>query len=462
MSTIKKTDTDAKNWKKPRILIVDGEDQDAESLSQLLTDWGYEVFSARDGAKAVGLLVTQDIDVALMDLQMPAADGNKVMKYIRKRGLSTQVIGMSEDPPRDDAITSLNHKTNHFLRKPVSAVDLEMAIDTSLKKRARKKAQAESTGKSSTTLYLHRLMFDISPTLMFLLDAKGYFRMANKVFLKALGYTHRELIGKHWSVLVDDGMNSKMYHVLEERRSHSGQTPDVEIRLKCKPASGEPNNTKPRTILIALQSKQLYSRRGDKRIFLATYGVARDITQQNKLEELQKYKEFHDSLTGLPNRELFEDYLTFALSMAAHDHALLSTVLITLDDLKQINKQYGYSVGDICLQTVVSRLKAQVRKGDTLSRVDGSEFALLLPNIQEESSILHLINKIRKSLSHPIDAHGKDITLSIRIGLSFFPRDGDSSEQLISHAQNSHEFTTNSENRQPHKALNEPGQNLVD
>ena len=130
--------------------------------------------------------------------------------------------------------------------------------------------------------------------------------------------------------------------------------------------------------------------------------------------------------------------------------------------VKQINKQHGYSVGDICLQTVVSRLKAQVRKGDTLSRIDGSEFALLLPNIQEESSILHLIDKIRKSLTHPLDAHGKYITLSISIGLSFFPRDGDSSAQLISHAQNSHEFTVNSENRQPRSALNEPGQNLVD
>lgn len=431
--------------KKNRILIVDDEARFVDSLEILLENWGYDVLTAPNGAKAAGLLVTKDIDVVLLDLHMPVADGHKVMSYIKDRRLTTRVIAISGDPTLDDAITSLNQGADKFLRKPVSAEELKEAIVSSLNELDKEKQGAKQEKITSTTPHLHRLMFNISPSLMFLLDTKGCFRMANKVFLKALGYAEREIIGKHWSTLVEDEMIAKIHHVFEERRNNSGHTPDVEIRLKCKDQTSDANNTKSRYILISLQSIRIYSQRDDKKIFLGTYGVARDITHKNKLEELKKYQEFYDTLTGLPNRILFDDYLTFAISHAVHEHTSLGIVLITLDDLKLINERYGHSVGDNCLENIVSRLKDQVRRADTLSRIDGSEFALLLPNIHQESSLLHLIKEIRKNLTTSIEAEGKSITLSISIGKSLYPQDGKSADELIRHAQSNHEVTLHSQ-----------------
>ncbi|MCU7863997.1 MAG: GGDEF domain-containing protein, partial [Candidatus Thiodiazotropha sp. (ex Lucinoma borealis)] len=153
-----------------------------------------------------------------------------------------------------------------------------------------------------------------------------------------------------------------------------------------------------------------------------------------------KYQEFHDALTGLPNRVLFEDYLSFALTQAKQDNTPLCLLNVVLVDLKQINERYGHAVGDQCLQTISARLKRQVRKGDILSRIDGSEFVLLLPHIENEKSVIHISEKIRIGLSNPIEVNGRSISLDLTIGTSVFPTDAENSEDLLRHAQTSHGF----------------------
>jgi diguanylate cyclase (GGDEF)-like protein/PAS domain S-box-containing protein len=441
---------ESKNTKyslKGRLLIVDDESRHADSLAMMVASWGYDVDTAEDGAKAAGLLISKPYDLVLLDLHMPVADGYKVMDFVHKRGLKTRVITVSGDPSMDDAVKSLRKGADNFIRKPVSPVDLLKAIDESLRKKEKEARMEGVKRKIEVKSSLHRMMFDITPNLQFLLDTKGCFRMVNAVFSKVTGYSKEEILGQHWSSLVEGDQLDRIHHVFEERRAAPDRFPEVELRLRCKEPDEENSVKKPRSILVALQSRRLHSRQGGKRVFFGTYGVARDITQYNKLEELNKYQEFHDDLTGLPSRVLFEDYLSFALTQARQDNTPLCLLHVVLVDLKQINESFGHAAGDECLKTVTSRLKRQVRKGDILSRIDGSEFALLLPHIQDEKSVIHISEKLRIGLSTPIEVNGRNITLDLTMGSSVFPKDGESSEDLIRHAQTSHAFHPQSKQR---------------
>ncbi len=439
---------------KGQILIVDDETRHADSLAMMVNSWGYDVETASDGAKAAGILVTKPIDLVLLDLHMPVADGHKLLDFIRQRGLKTRVIAISGDPSMDDAIKSLRKGADNFIRKPVVPVSLLKAIDESLKRHAQEIRVDGLKRKEEMKNTLHKLMFDIAPNLLFVLDAKGCFRMVNNVFCKVTGYTKAELLGMHWRQLVEGDEVDRMQHVFEERRTTPDQFPEVEMRLKCKDANGQSSEQKPRTVLVALQSRRLYSLQEGKKIFFGTYGVARDITHYNKLEELNKYREFHDELTGLPNRVLFDDYLSFALTQAKHSNTGICLMNIVLDDLKQVNERYGHAAGDICLKTLATRLKRQVRKGDTLARIDGSEFLLLLPNIREEGTVVPLAEKIRMGLTLPVVVDGKSISLAVSVGTALSPRDGETPEALLRQAKNDYSALAQGRRRQPAPVAN--------
>jgi diguanylate cyclase (GGDEF)-like protein/PAS domain S-box-containing protein len=436
-----------KSSHKGRLLIVDDESRHADSLATMVANWGYEVETSQDGAKAAVRLISESFDVVLLDLHMPVADGYKVMDFIHKRGLKTRIITISGDPSMDDAIRSLKKGADNFIRKPVKPVDLLKAIDESLRKKVKEEQLQGVKRKIEIKSNLHRMMFDVAPNLQFLLDTKGKFRMVNSVFTKVTGYAKQEILGKHWSSLVEGEQIDRMHHVFEERRAAPDRFPEVELRLRCKEPDEEHPGRNPRNILVALQSRRLYTQQGKNRVFFGTYGVARDITQYNKLEELNKYREFHDNLTGLPNRVLFEDYLSFALTQAKQENTPLCLLHLVLVDLKLINERYGHAAGDECLKVVTARLKRQLRNGDIISRIDGSEFALLLPHIQDPKSVIHISEKLRIGLIQPIEVKGRSITLDLTIGSSVFPKHGESGEELLRHAQTSHGFNPQSKQR---------------
>jgi|GEM_PF-3043190 len=421
--------------KKGLILIADDDSRYVESLAMLLDNIGYDVLTAEDGAKAAGLLVTHPIDLLLLDLHLPIASGQRIIEYIRNKGLRTRVIALSGEPLPQHTARSLKRSVDHFLNKPVSAELLMSAIADSMQRLARSSRARKGGDGASARPLLHRLLFDISPSLMFLLDARGNFRLTNKAFRRSLGYRDKDLLGRHWSILVDEETMARAQHVFEERRRHTNKSSTFELKLKRHPPQGATQGNGGGSILVAIQTKRIYGKRSGKKIFWGTYAIARDITRLSRLAELERYREFHDPLTGLPNQLLFDDYLSFSISQAASEHLLLGVLHIRLDDLKQINEEHGHEAGDHCIRSTVSRLKSQIRKDDTLSRVDGSEFALLLPNIRAEAAITRLQTKLGDRLIDPVELEGRQIPLGISIGLSLYPRDGQEPRELLHRAR---------------------------
>lgn len=156
-------------------------------------------------------------------------------------------------------------------------------------------------------------------------------------------------------------------------------------------------------------------------------------------EETIRYQAFHDLLTGLPNRMLFNDRMSLALA-SAHRHqvhpaqTMLAVMFLDLDRFKTINDTLGHPIGDLLLQAVAQRLQTCLREGDTLSRWGGDEFTLLLPQIfsgEDAAKIAHRISEVLKPAFYP-DGHELYITSSI--GIALYPNDGDDAETLLKHA----------------------------
>ncbi len=152
-------------------------------------------------------------------------------------------------------------------------------------------------------------------------------------------------------------------------------------------------------------------------------------------EEGARYAAFHDVLTGLPNRTLFNDRLEHGIAQAKRHGWTLAVMFVDLDKFKRINDTYGHDAGDIVLQTTARRLKENTRGNDTVSRYGGDEFLYLLTEIHDEKDIAMIAEKIIKTIQVPFNVSVPDLKISpsigVCIGISIFPKNGTTANTLI-------------------------------
>ena len=159
-----------------------------------------------------------------------------------------------------------------------------------------------------------------------------------------------------------------------------------------------------------------------------------------KTYEIKKQKDIlydqahHDALTGLPNRVLFNDRLEHGIEQAKRHKTEIALFFIDLDHFKQINDSLGHPIGDRVLVVVTERLKARIRKEDTLARLGGDEFTIIIEGMEELQDVSHLAQKILEVLTQPIHIEGHTLYISCSIGISFYPQDGKNANNLIKYA----------------------------
>ncbi|MBK1679030.1 GGDEF domain-containing protein [Rhodocyclus tenuis] len=148
-----------------------------------------------------------------------------------------------------------------------------------------------------------------------------------------------------------------------------------------------------------------------------------------------RHASLHDSLTGLPNRALFNDRLEHGLASSKRNGLPLAVMFIDLDDFKMINDSYGHDVGDLVLQTIAGRLKETTREDDTVCRHGGDEFLYILMEIDSERDLATVAEKIINAVQAPCDIRVRDVDtrLSVNpsIGISIFPKDGVTADALL-------------------------------
>ena len=150
----------------------------------------------------------------------------------------------------------------------------------------------------------------------------------------------------------------------------------------------------------------------------------------NRLQFLAQY----DALTQLPNREFFYERLKSALARAQREKACLAVLFIDLDHFKAVNDNYGHAIGDALLQQIAQRLKQSVRESDTVARMSGDEFVLILESLRQPEDASIVAEKIRQNLSQPLLIEGQTLSIFPSIGFAVYPDHGEQFRQLLCHA----------------------------
>jgi diguanylate cyclase (GGDEF)-like protein len=155
------------------------------------------------------------------------------------------------------------------------------------------------------------------------------------------------------------------------------------------------------------------------------------VAEQGRLE---KEMALHDALTGLPNRRLLVDRIEKAMQHTSRGHNMMAVMYLDLDGFKAVNDTHGHGCGDDLLKTVADRLRRATRKEDTVARIGGDEFVIVLSDIAHVDDVLRPASKILRFLSTPFDVAGVTVSVSTSIGIAFYPGDGSDVEELIARA----------------------------
>lgn len=162
--------------------------------------------------------------------------------------------------------------------------------------------------------------------------------------------------------------------------------------------------------------------------------ASRDVTEQMRADEILKHLAFHDPLTGLANRALFDDRLEQALLGAARHDYTVGLAYIDVDDFKEINDTYGHAFGDEVLVALGQRLAGGVRDEDTVARMGGDEFVVIFPHIADAEQLRVVADKLNAHLSAPLHVRGQTVSFTISQGLAVFDPSGDSPRSMIMRA----------------------------
>ncbi len=422
---------------KPRVLLVDDDARMLASLKSLLQGKGYVLTVATGGQEAIDLLSEARFDLVILDLNMPHVTGHDVMEFINRSKRRVNVIVTSGASEIDAAIGAIRSGAFGYLRKPYSGAELFKTAENALQQCKLESENQRIALRLERSERMYRYLVDSSPDIIYTLDAKGHFTFINSRVQQLLGFERTELIGQHYSLLVHEGDMERANYVLNEGRGDFVRSRSVELRLKSR---RDDHQVRIFSIELALTDLGAFAAQGagelgpDQRKNMGTYCVARDITERKRADEQIAYQAYHDILTDLPNRALFNDRLGLALLQARRNQSLLAVLFIDLDRFKVVNDTFGHGVGDVLLQHVALRLKGCLRRCDTLSRIGGDEFTAILPELGNRQDAALIGEKFVACMSEPFELAGQTVHVSASIGVTLYPDDGLSIEELLRNA----------------------------
>ena len=274
---------------------------------------------------------------------------------------------------------------------------------------------------SQENLHLARQVIEASRDGIMVTDANGFILSVNPAFTRITGYSAKEAIGNTPALLKSGRHDTAFYQTMWQAvAKHDHWAGEIWNRRK----NGE---TYPEWLTI----NAIRNRSGEISKFAA---ILTDITERKKSEQQIENLAYFDMLTGLPNRQLFHDRLNIAIANANRNGHRLGVVFIDLDLFKRINDTLGHTIGDRLLQEVAQRIEAEVREGDTLARMGGDEFTLLLQEVGNEDTIASLVKRIIETIARPLRLESNTLYTTASAGISLYPDDGVDSETLVRNA----------------------------
>lgn len=264
----------------------------------------------------------------------------------------------------------------------------------------------------------YRLLFERNLAAVYMATDDGHLIDCNEACAKMFGYDSRQELLEHGTI---EYLHPHERVATIRRLREEGAVTNVEVELSQRGGGS----------VWALENvRRIVPADGGPAIL---EGILLDITDRRRAEEQIAFKAYHDDLTRLPNRALFLDRLEIALAHARRNGTAVAILFLDLDDMKAINDTFGHPMGDGVLRAVGERLAETVREGDTVARVGGDEFLVLL-TVQDTAEVRTVARKILLRIAEPLSIEQDELYLTTSIGIAMFPGDGEDAESLIRHA----------------------------
>jgi diguanylate cyclase (GGDEF)-like protein/PAS domain S-box-containing protein len=282
-----------------------------------------------------------------------------------------------------------------------------------------------------------RLILDNATVGIAFLRNRVYQR-CNPRFEEMLGYASGELIGRGTRIVYDDDAAWAADAVFYEQMK-GGEAVSVERRYRrkdgsffwCKLVGRAIDAARPHEGSIWIYDDVTAEHAARESLERA---VAERTAELSEANARARHLADHDPLTGLPNRRLLEDRLTQALTLSARNGTRTAVMFVDLDRFKTVNDSLGHAVGDLLLKEAAVRLVKQLRAGDTICRIGGDEFVVVLPEIKRSADAGNVARKVLEHLSLPAQVEERELTVTPSIGIALFPDDGRDAETLIRNA----------------------------
>jgi diguanylate cyclase (GGDEF)-like protein/PAS domain S-box-containing protein len=352
-------------------------------------------------------------------------------------GTAARLRSAAAEPVRDEEMV--------FRARDGSLVDVGLSLSPLLDERrmtvgavliardVRARKRAEAALRESEERY--RTLFERNQAGVFRTSIAGVILDCNDSFARILGFGARaDCIGK--SMLHHYKDLWQRTALLQKMRAQGGLA-DEEVglvRIDGAPAWVVANATlrTPRTPRTPQTAPA--PRAPDEDGSEVLEGTVIDITQRKNAERQIVHQAYHDALTGLPNRMLFFDRLTQALTLARRDERGLAVLFLDLDQFKLVNDTLGHAAGDRLLVEIARRLQTTARDGDTVARVGGDEFTLLLRHVDDGAGAARVAQQVLEAIARPAEIDGQPLYLTTSIGISTYPADGEEAEALLTNA----------------------------
>ncbi|HEX6161239.1 MAG TPA: EAL domain-containing protein, partial [Thermoanaerobaculia bacterium] len=275
---------------------------------------------------------------------------------------------------------------------------------------ARNKAEEEV--RTSEARFRH--LFERNLAGVYRTSSNGTILDCNDACARIFGYHSREeLIGQNAATFYfDQAERERMLQILEQQ----GSLTSHELRLRRRDGT---------TVWVLENVSQVEG---------VLEGTLIDITDRKYAQEQIEYQAYHDVLTGLPNRLLFRDRIGIALAHARRAGRTAAVMFLDLDQFKNVNDTLGHTVGDRLLQAIGARLVNCVRAEDTVARMGGDEFTILLADLADRKNAATVALKVLDAVRHPVTVDEHELYVTTSIGISTFPDDGDDAEMLLKNA----------------------------
>jgi diguanylate cyclase (GGDEF)-like protein/PAS domain S-box-containing protein len=399
----------------PTILVVDDDRITRMTISRVLNKAGYEVIEAENGLEALDAVMQHHPEMVLMDVLMPKMDGYTACTELRKMDdhQSLPILMLTGLNNMDSIDTAFESGATDFITKPINWTLLTQRVRYTLRTKAMGVALQRNQERLSQAQRIAKLGY-------WEIDLKsGMVHCSDELFW-VLGMepcTQVNTLDAFMEMVPDEDAAAVKASIEEAMRNH--QPYELEHRI-----------TRPDGLEISVHQQGQIVLDGEGEA-LTLLGTIQDITERKAAEELIEYQAFYDSLTDLPNRSLFSDHVSHAITLAHQQQHQLAVLFMGLDRFKVVNDTLGHAAGDTLLREVASRLKGLGREGVSIARFSADVFALLMEGVEQSSEVDGYVAMLMKQMAEPVTIQQQEFFITASVGISLYPHDGHDAESLL-------------------------------